>query len=147
MTNTFRRYEILLPQQFNTRQPVPDDLVAETLLELRNCRSWYTLTIEGKVMSRRKKPKRPAAKEGPDEGRFSSAANGSDPAQVSGMFADDPTFEDFRKILRAQRESDYRKAGEEIEAMTREPETKGCSSSIPTRSRMTKTRTRSSAKE
>jgi hypothetical protein len=30
-----RRFEILLPRQFNDGQPVPDDLFAETLLELR----------------------------------------------------------------------------------------------------------------
>jgi hypothetical protein len=35
MTNSFRRYEILLPKQFNTGQPVPDELLGETLLELR----------------------------------------------------------------------------------------------------------------
>ncbi len=35
MINSFRRYEILLPQQFNTGQPVPDELIGETLLELR----------------------------------------------------------------------------------------------------------------
>jgi hypothetical protein len=29
-----RRYEILLPLRFNDGQPVPDDLIAETLLEL-----------------------------------------------------------------------------------------------------------------
>ena len=35
MINSFRRYEILLPKQFNTGQPVPDELIGETLLELR----------------------------------------------------------------------------------------------------------------
>jgi hypothetical protein len=35
MTVSFRRFEILLPQQFNDGKPVPDDLFAETLLELR----------------------------------------------------------------------------------------------------------------
>src|SRR5438132_2545341 len=35
MTVSFRRFEILLPRQFNDGQPVPDDLFAETLLELR----------------------------------------------------------------------------------------------------------------
>jgi hypothetical protein len=29
-----RRYEILLPSQFNDGRPVPEDLTAETLLEL-----------------------------------------------------------------------------------------------------------------
>ena len=35
MTVSFRRFEILLPQQFNDGKPVPDDLFAEALLELR----------------------------------------------------------------------------------------------------------------
>lgn len=35
MTSSFRRYEILLPRRFNDQQPVPDDLIADTLLELR----------------------------------------------------------------------------------------------------------------
>jgi hypothetical protein len=35
MSISFRRFEILLPRQFNDGQPVPDDLFAETLLELR----------------------------------------------------------------------------------------------------------------
>src|SRR5262249_24406921 len=35
MTSSFRRYEILLPRQFNDQQPVPDELFVETLLELR----------------------------------------------------------------------------------------------------------------
>lgn len=30
-----RRYEILLPLRFNSGQPVPDGLIAETVLELR----------------------------------------------------------------------------------------------------------------
>ncbi len=34
MSASFRRFEILLPRQFNDGQPVPDELVAETLLEL-----------------------------------------------------------------------------------------------------------------
>lgn len=34
MSDSFRRFEILLPRRFNDGQPVPDDLVAETLLEL-----------------------------------------------------------------------------------------------------------------
>src|SRR5439155_24163558 len=72
------------------------------------------------------------------------AANGRHPAQVSGLFRNDPTFEDFRKILREQREEDYRRAMEEIESL-RQGEAKKCSSSTPTRSRTTKTRTRSSA--
>lgn len=35
MNNSFRRYEILLPRQFDDEQFVPDELVADTLLELR----------------------------------------------------------------------------------------------------------------
>jgi hypothetical protein len=35
MNNLQRRFEILLPQRFNDGQPVPDELFAETLLELR----------------------------------------------------------------------------------------------------------------
>jgi hypothetical protein len=35
MSSTLRRFEILLPLRFNDGQPVPDDLVGETLLELR----------------------------------------------------------------------------------------------------------------
>jgi hypothetical protein len=35
MSNSQRRFEILLPQRFNDGQPVSDDLLAETLLELR----------------------------------------------------------------------------------------------------------------
>ena|SRR5437868_946375 len=35
MSSTLRRFEILLPLRFNDGQPVPDDLVGQTLLELR----------------------------------------------------------------------------------------------------------------
>jgi hypothetical protein len=34
MSKSYRRYEILLPRRFNDQQPVPDELVVETLLEL-----------------------------------------------------------------------------------------------------------------
>ena len=34
--SSFRRYEMLLPLMFNDGSTVPDDLVAETLLELKN---------------------------------------------------------------------------------------------------------------
>jgi hypothetical protein len=34
MTNNYRRYEILLPLKFNDGQPVPENLLAETLLEI-----------------------------------------------------------------------------------------------------------------
>ncbi len=35
MSRAFRRFEILLPLRFNDGQPVPNDLMADTLLELR----------------------------------------------------------------------------------------------------------------
>lgn len=35
MTASSRRFEILLPVRFNDGQPVPDELFADTLLELR----------------------------------------------------------------------------------------------------------------
>jgi hypothetical protein len=35
MSSSSRRFEILLPLRFNDGQPVPDDLIADTLLELR----------------------------------------------------------------------------------------------------------------
>ena len=76
------------------------------------------------------------------------APKGSHPSQVSGLFKDDPTFEEFREILRQQREDDYRQADEEIDAMIRkEEEAQRCSSSTPTPSHMPKTRTRSSARK
>jgi hypothetical protein len=34
MTASFRRFEILLPRRFNDGQAVPDELIADTLLEL-----------------------------------------------------------------------------------------------------------------
>ena len=34
MSNSFRRFEILLPRRFNNGQAVPDELIADTLLEL-----------------------------------------------------------------------------------------------------------------
>ncbi len=34
MSNSFRRYEILLPRQFNDQQSMPEELLVETLLEL-----------------------------------------------------------------------------------------------------------------
>lgn len=50
MSKTFRRYEILLPLRFNDDRPVPDELVADTLLELRQrfgAVSVETQTIRG----------------------------------------------------------------------------------------------------
>ncbi len=34
MDKPFRRYEMLLPLRFNDGKPVPDDIIADTLLEL-----------------------------------------------------------------------------------------------------------------
>ena len=34
MNKPYRRYEMLLPLRFNDGQPVPDELIADTLLEL-----------------------------------------------------------------------------------------------------------------
>ena len=34
MSDSFRRFEILLPQRFNDGRPVPEELIADTLLEL-----------------------------------------------------------------------------------------------------------------
>ena len=95
-------------------------------------------------MSQKRKSKQPAKihKVGKDQVRF--ATDGNHPSAGSGMFRDDPTFDEFRKILREQREEDYRQANDEIDALFREEETNACSSSIPTRSHTTKTRTRSS---
>ncbi len=45
-----RRYEILLPLQFNDAQPVPDSLVGDALLELRQrfgAVTWETQIIRG----------------------------------------------------------------------------------------------------
>lgn len=50
MSETYRRFEILLPLRFNDGQPVPDDLVAETVVELRTrfgAVSCETQTIRG----------------------------------------------------------------------------------------------------
>jgi len=35
MSSTLRRFEILLPLRFNDGQPVPDELVGQTLLDIR----------------------------------------------------------------------------------------------------------------
>ena len=50
MSETFRRFEILLPLRFNDGQLVPDELIADTLLELRTqfgAVSSETQTIRG----------------------------------------------------------------------------------------------------
>ena len=50
MDKPFRRYEMLLPLRFNSGELVPDELIADTLLELE-CRfgavSCETQTIRG----------------------------------------------------------------------------------------------------
>ena len=46
-----RRYEILLPLRFNDGQPVPDEVVSDTLVELENrfgSVSWETQIIRGR---------------------------------------------------------------------------------------------------
>jgi hypothetical protein len=50
MSRSLRRYEILLPLRFNDGQAVPDDLVADTMLELEQrfgAVSSETQTIRG----------------------------------------------------------------------------------------------------
>ena len=50
MSSTFRRFEILLPLRFNDGRPVPDELIADTLLELEQrfgAVSSETQTIQG----------------------------------------------------------------------------------------------------
>ena len=50
MSDSFRRFEILLPRRFNDGRPVPDELVAGVLLELRErfgAVSCETQTIRG----------------------------------------------------------------------------------------------------
>ena len=50
MSSAYRRFEILLPLTFNDARPVPDDLVADTILELRQqfgAVSWQTQAVRG----------------------------------------------------------------------------------------------------
>ena len=50
MSKSVRRFEVLLPLRFNDGQPVPDELIAETLIELENrfgAVSCETQTIRG----------------------------------------------------------------------------------------------------
>src|SRR5579863_1652179 len=50
MSRTLRRFEVLLPLRFNDGQSVPDDLVADTLIELEErfgAVSCETQTIRG----------------------------------------------------------------------------------------------------
>ena len=84
-------------------------------------------------MPRKRKPKPTTTPGKLDSHYIYQPPEGSHPSQVSGIFKDDPAFEEFREILRQQREEDYRRANEEIDAMIRqEEEAKGCSSSIST---------------
>ena len=51
MSESFRRFEILLPRQFNDGRLVPDELIADTLIELEErfgAVSCETQTIRGK---------------------------------------------------------------------------------------------------
>ena len=50
MSRSFRRYEILLPLQFNDGEPVPNDLIVDTLIEIElrfGAVSWETQQIHG----------------------------------------------------------------------------------------------------
>ena len=47
MSISYRRYEILLPLQFNDGQPVPESLLADTVLERFGAASCETQTIRG----------------------------------------------------------------------------------------------------
>ncbi len=50
MSDSFRRFEILLPRRFNDGQPVPDELIADALIELEErfgAVSCETQTIRG----------------------------------------------------------------------------------------------------
>ncbi len=51
MSGTVRRFEVLLPLRFNDRTPVPEDAVADTLLEFEErfgAVSCETQTIRGR---------------------------------------------------------------------------------------------------
>ena len=48
--SALRRYEILLPLRFNNNQPVPPEVVADTVLKLREqfgAVSWENQTVQG----------------------------------------------------------------------------------------------------
>jgi hypothetical protein len=50
MSDSFRRFEILLPRRFNDGRPVPDEIIADALLELEGrfgAVSCETQTIRG----------------------------------------------------------------------------------------------------
>ncbi len=48
MSSTLRRFEILLPLRFNDGQPIPDELVGQTLLELRQ--QFHAISAETQVI-------------------------------------------------------------------------------------------------
>jgi hypothetical protein len=48
MSSTLRRFEILLPLRFNDGQPVPDELVGESILEIRQ--RFGSVTAETQVL-------------------------------------------------------------------------------------------------
>jgi hypothetical protein len=48
MSSSLRRYEILLPLRFNDGSPVPDELVGQTILELRH--QFHAISSETQVI-------------------------------------------------------------------------------------------------
>jgi hypothetical protein len=48
MSSTLRRFEILLPLRINDGQPVPDEVVGQTLLELRQ--QFHAVSAESQVI-------------------------------------------------------------------------------------------------
>ena len=76
-------------------------------------------------MPKERKPKRKPKKHRLVGRAVKLAPEDSHPSQVSGAFKDDPTFGEFRAILRQQREEDY----EQVKPLTRqEEEHQACSS-------------------
>ena len=95
-------------------------------------------------MSRQQKTKAPVrtGKRNDPDVRWTPVS--SHPSHVSGMFGKDPTFKEFRKLLRQQRQEDYQQVNEAIDAVIRkEEEDQGCLSSTPTLLPTTKTGTHS----
>jgi hypothetical protein len=48
MSSSLRRYEILLPLRFNDGNPVPDELVGQTILDLRQ--RFHAISSESQVI-------------------------------------------------------------------------------------------------
>src|SRR5438105_2597446 len=48
MSSSLRRFEILLPLRFNDGSPVPDELVGQTILELRQ--QFHAISSESQVI-------------------------------------------------------------------------------------------------